>query len=117
MGNYQPTLRGLFACKSGHSESKIGLKRVRVHSLDLAKEARQMAKFARCSFAKTTANFSNSFCDFHLISSVSRPQQPLIRFVLKCRIEVSVFMSLGRLLKILAPQKANVKKRDKRLQY
>jgi hypothetical protein len=29
-------------------------------------------------FAKTTANCSNSFCHFHLISSVSRPQRPLI---------------------------------------
>jgi hypothetical protein len=36
-----------------------------------------MAKFARCSFAKTTANCSNSFCHFHLISSASRPQRPL----------------------------------------
>jgi hypothetical protein len=40
----------------------------------LAKEARHMAKFAQCSFAKTTANCSNSFCHFHLISSMSRPQ-------------------------------------------
>ena len=40
--------------------------------------ARQMAKFARCSFAKTTANCFNSFCYFHFISSVSRPQRPLI---------------------------------------
>jgi hypothetical protein len=37
-----------------------------------------MAKFARYSFAKTTANCFNSFCHFHLISSVSRPQRPLI---------------------------------------
>jgi hypothetical protein len=37
-----------------------------------------MAKFARCSFAKITANCSNSFCHFHLISSISRPQRPLI---------------------------------------
>jgi hypothetical protein len=36
-----------------------------------------MAKFARCSFAKTTANCSNSFCHFHLISSMSRLQRPL----------------------------------------
>ena len=50
----------------------------RVRSFDLAKEARQMAKFARCPFAKTTTNCSNSFCHFHLISSVSRPQRPLI---------------------------------------
>jgi hypothetical protein len=37
-----------------------------------------MAKFARCSFAKTTANCFNSFGHFHLISSVSRLQRPLI---------------------------------------
>ena len=37
-----------------------------------------MAKFARCSFAKTTANCFNSFCHIHLISSVSPPQRPLI---------------------------------------
>jgi hypothetical protein len=39
-----------------------------------------MEKFARCSFAKTTANCFNSFCHFRLISSVSRPQKngPLI---------------------------------------
>jgi hypothetical protein len=32
-------------------------------------------------FAKTSANCSNSFCHFHLIWSVSRPQRPLIKFV------------------------------------
>ena len=53
----------------------------RVRSFDLAKEARQMAKFKRCPFTKTIANCSNSFCHFHLISSVSRPQRPLIMFV------------------------------------
>jgi hypothetical protein len=37
-----------------------------------------MAEFARCPFAKTTANCSNSFCHFDLISSVSRSQRPLI---------------------------------------
>jgi hypothetical protein len=44
----------------------------RVRSFDLAKEARQMAKSARCSSAKTIANCSNYFCHLHLISSVSR---------------------------------------------
>ena len=53
----------------------------RVRSFDLAKEARQMAKFKRCPFTKTIANCSNSFCHFYLISSVSRPQRPLIMFV------------------------------------
>jgi hypothetical protein len=37
-----------------------------------------MAKFARCSCAKTTAKCFNSLCHFHLISPVSRPQRPLI---------------------------------------
>jgi hypothetical protein len=49
----------------------------RVRSFDLANEARQMGEMAKRShgarFAKTTANCSNSFCHFHLISSVSRP--------------------------------------------
>ena len=61
----------------------LRIERVRLHAFvllnfDLAKEAQQMAKFARCPFAKTTANCSNSFCHFHLISSVSQPQRPLI---------------------------------------
>jgi hypothetical protein len=47
----------------------------------LAKEAGQMTKFARCAFAKTTANYSNSFCRFHFISSVSRRQRPSIVFI------------------------------------
>jgi hypothetical protein len=42
---------------------------------------RSMAKFTRCPFAKATANCPNSFCHFHLISSVSRPQRPLIEIV------------------------------------
>jgi hypothetical protein len=70
----------MFACESGLSEPEIGLDHAFVLLICMAKEARQMAKFARCSFAKTTANCSNSFCHFHLISSVSRPQQPLIEF-------------------------------------
>ena len=37
------------------------------------KEERQMAKFARCSFAETTANCSNSFCHFHLIDLIREP--------------------------------------------
>ena len=78
MGNNQPALRALFACESGLSEPELNRAGARVRSFDLAKEARQMAKFARCSFAKTTANCSNSFRHFHLISSVSRPQRPLI---------------------------------------
>jgi hypothetical protein len=44
-----------------------------LRSFDLAKGVlRQIAKFARCPFA-TTANCSNSFCQFHFISSVIRP--------------------------------------------
>jgi hypothetical protein len=81
MGNDQRALRALFACESGLTEPEIGLERARVRSFDLAKEARQMGemeKFVRRPFAKTTANCSNSFCHFHLISSVSRSQRPLI---------------------------------------
>ena len=55
------------ATKSGLSEPEIGLE----HN-------KKKAKFARCSFAKTTANCFNCFCHFYLISSVSRPQRPLI---------------------------------------
>ena len=73
MGNDQPALRALFACESGLSEPEIGLEHAFV--LDMAKAARQMAKFARFPFPKTTANCSNSFCHFHLTSSVSRPQK------------------------------------------
>jgi hypothetical protein len=76
MGNDQPALRALFSCESSLSEPEIGLEHAFV--FDLAKEVRQMAKFARCPFAKITVNRSNSFCHFHLISSVSRPQRPLI---------------------------------------
>jgi hypothetical protein len=76
MGNDQPALRALLACESGLSEPEIGLEHMRVRSFDLAKEARQMEKFARCP--KTTASRCNSFCHFHLISCVSLPQGPLI---------------------------------------
>jgi hypothetical protein len=37
-----------------------------------------MAEFARCSFAKTTANCFNFFCHFHLIQSASRSQRHLV---------------------------------------
>jgi hypothetical protein len=56
----------------------------------LAREARQMVKFARRPFAKTTANCSISFCHFHLISSVSRPQQPLLSNLLQCLLWMTV---------------------------
>ena len=52
--------------------------RIRPFSTRNRAGAGQMAKFARCSFAKTTATCFNSFCHFHLISSVSRRQWPLI---------------------------------------
>jgi hypothetical protein len=38
-------------------------------------------KWQKCAFAKTTANYSNSFCRFHFISSASRRQRPLIVFI------------------------------------
>jgi hypothetical protein len=64
MGNDQPALRALFACESGLSEPEIGLE----HAFVLLIWAKRSAtKFARCPFAKTTANCSNSFCHFHLI--------------------------------------------------
>jgi hypothetical protein len=52
MGNDQPYLRALFACESVLSEPEIGLERARALSFDLAKEARQMAKFAWCPVCK-----------------------------------------------------------------
>jgi hypothetical protein len=66
------------ANRSGLSEPEIDLEHAFVLLISPIKETRQMAKFARCSFAKITANCSNSFCHFHLISSMSRPQRPLI---------------------------------------
>jgi hypothetical protein len=69
MGDDQSALRALCACKLGLSEPEIGLE----HAFDLAKEARQMAKFARCPFAKLFLSLS-----FDL---VSRPQRPLIHVV------------------------------------
>jgi hypothetical protein len=55
MGNDQPALRTLFACESDLSETEIGLEHVFVLLIWRHEEARQMAKFARCPFAKTTA--------------------------------------------------------------
>ena len=55
----------------------------RVRSFDLAignKRSTTMTTFSRRPFAKTTANCSNSFCHFHLISSASWPRRPLIMF-------------------------------------
>ena len=65
-------------------------------------EARQMAKFARCSFAKTTANCSNSFCHFHLISSMSWPQRPLI-YILVHILTCTIFYMYIYKLSILKP--------------
>ena len=84
MENDQPVLRALFACQSGRSEPEIGLEHsIRVRRFcDFANEVKwQNSHGAR--FAKTTANFSNSFCHFHLILSVSRPQRPLTIKMLK----------------------------------
>jgi hypothetical protein len=77
MGINQPALRALFACESGLSEPEIGLKHAFVLLIWQKIEARQMAKFARCPFAKTNANCFNFLCHFHLISSVSRPLRDL----------------------------------------
>jgi hypothetical protein len=65
MGNKQPAVLALLECESGLSLTG-NQAAARVRSFDLAQEARQMEKFARCSFAKTTANCYNSFCHFHL---------------------------------------------------
>ncbi len=78
MGNDQPALRALFACEPVGSFRTANRSGSRFSSFDLEKKARQMAKFARCPFAKTTANCSNSFRHFHLISSVNRLQRPFI---------------------------------------
>ena len=84
MENDQPALRALLACESGLSEPQIGPEhsaRIR-RFCDLANEVKwQNSHGAR--FAKTTANCSNSFCHFHLILSVSRPQRPLTIKILK----------------------------------
>jgi hypothetical protein len=74
MGNYQPALRALFACESGLLEPEIGLERAFV--LLTLQTKHDKAKFERCPFTKTIANCSNSFCHFHLISPVNRPQRP-----------------------------------------
>jgi hypothetical protein len=54
MGNDQTVLRALFACEWGLSEPEIGLEHAFVLLIwQLAiKEARQMAKFARCPVCK-----------------------------------------------------------------
>ena len=56
MGNDQPALHALFACKLGLSEPEIGLGAC-VCSFDLAKEAQQMGEWQNLHgvrFAKTT---------------------------------------------------------------
>jgi hypothetical protein len=86
MGNDQLALRALFSCESGLSEPEIGLE----HAFVLLIWQKKRDKWAKwqnshgARFAKTTANCSNSFCHFHLISSVSRPQGPLIVFYILC---------------------------------
>jgi hypothetical protein len=84
MENDQLALRALFACQEGLSEPEIGLEhstRVR-RFCDLANEVKwQNSHGAR--FAKRTADGTNSFCHFHFILSVSRPQRPLTIKMLK----------------------------------
>jgi hypothetical protein len=58
-----PANRAFQNRKSGCSTRSL------LRSFDLANGARQIVKLARCPFEKTTANCSNSFCHFHLISS------------------------------------------------
>jgi hypothetical protein len=74
MGNDQPALRALFACKSGLSELEIRLEHVFVLLIWQMKH-NKWVKWQNLHspwFAKTTANCTNSFYHFHLISSVSR---------------------------------------------
>ena len=68
MANDQPALCALFACESGLSEPEIGLE----HTFVLLIWQKKHDKWVKCS---------NSFCHFHLILSVSWPQQPLIFIV------------------------------------
>jgi hypothetical protein len=63
MRNDQPALRALFACDSGLSEPEIGLEHDKWQHLHGAHLQKQL---------------QIAFCHFHLISSVSRPQRPLI---------------------------------------
>jgi hypothetical protein len=77
MGNDQSALHACFACESGISEAEIGLEHAFVLLIWQKKHDKwQNSHGAR--FSKTTTNCPNSFCHFHLISSVSRPQGPLI---------------------------------------
>jgi hypothetical protein len=66
----------------GYSEPEIGLEYAFILLIWQMKHDKwvkwQNSHGAR--FAKATANCSNSFCHFHLILSVSRPQRPLILF-------------------------------------
>jgi hypothetical protein len=76
MGNGQPALRALFACESGLSEPEIGLEHAFVLLIWQIKHDKwvKWQNSYGAQFAKTTENCSNSFCHFHLILSVTRPQ-------------------------------------------
>ena len=66
MRNDQPAASALFGCESDLSEPEIGLQHDKWQNLHGAR----LQKHPQTAF--------NSFCHFHLISSVSRPQRPLI---------------------------------------
>jgi hypothetical protein len=66
MRNDQPAASALFGCESDLSEPEIGLQHDKWQNLHDAR----LQKHLQTAF--------NSFCHFHLISSVSRPQRPLI---------------------------------------
>jgi hypothetical protein len=77
MGYDQPALRALFACESRLSEPEIGLEHAFVLLIWQKKHDKwQNSHGTRLQNQLQTA--LNSFCHFHLISSVSRPQRPLI---------------------------------------
>ena len=69
MRNYQPALRALLACESGLSEPEIGLEDDKWQNLHGARLQKQM---------QNALMQNDSFGHFHLISSVSRTERPLI---------------------------------------
>jgi hypothetical protein len=65
----------------GLSEPEIGLEHAFTLLIAMAKKHDKWQNSHGARFEKTTANCSNSFCHFHLISSVSQPQRPLIKYL------------------------------------
>jgi hypothetical protein len=74
LGYNQPALRALFACESGLLEPEIELE----HAFVLLIWQKKQDKWQNSHGARSQKQLhwpgSNSFCHFHLILSVSRPQ-------------------------------------------